>query len=141
MSEKTNVRTSEAFAIEVLRVSLDFNSQVVSIATSELAGEPSGKNRTHQRGVVQNLQILGQQYSRRLDFFYDERERELRGEVAANGFSKEDTKAMRRTIAILDDLMQKNPNPETAAASNLLDLMLREEPTAEARPATKKETK
>ena len=134
MSEKTNVRTSEAFAIEVLRVSLDFNSQVVSIATSELAGEPSGKNRTHQKGVVANLQTLGQQYSRRLDFFYEERERELRGEVAANGFSKEDTKAMRRTIAILDDVMQRNPNPEAAAASNLLELMLRsDEPKTEAK--------
>ena len=117
-------RTNAEFVAELLRLSIDFNSQIMTIATSELAGEPSGKNRTHQRQVIGNLQTLGEQYSRKLDFHFDERERELRGEQPAEGYSKEDTKAMRRTIAILDAVMNTTPNKETADASNLLELML-----------------
>lgn len=124
MSETTKIRSNEAFSMDVLRVSLDFNSQVLSIATSELAGEPSGKNKTHQKNVIANLQQLGQQYSRRLDYFYDEREAELRGEEPAEGYNKEDTKAIRRTIVILDEIMKTNPSKEYADASNLLSLML-----------------
>lgn len=133
MSQST--KNNQEFLIEVLKLSVDFNSQVMSILSVELAGDQSGKNRTHQKKQMENLQLLGSAYSRNLGILYDNRDKELRGEEVDSSVDDETKKAVRTTIAFLDEKMKTDPNRELADASNFLELMLRNDEV----PAEKKE--
>ena len=118
------IRTNQVFVTEVLKVALDFNSQIISVATVEIAGEQSGRNRTHQRKVLSDLQMLGHTYSRNLEQMYQAREAELRGEDAKNELSDDTRSAIRKTIEILDAKMNVSPNRELADTSNYLETLL-----------------
>lgn len=125
MSTETKPRTNQEFTMELLVAALDFNSQIVTRATAELAGEPSSKNKTHQKQVVSELQMLGSNYVGKLNNMFDRREQELRGDDAVAGFSKDDAGAIRRVMGILDQIMESSPNRETADAHNYLEMVLR----------------
>lgn len=143
MSTETTTRSNEEFMMEILRFALDFNSQIVSVATVEILGDNSARNRTHQKKVLSDIQVLGQNYGRKLDTMYDKREQELRGDEATAGFSKDDASAIRRVMGILDEIMASNPNRETADAHNYLEMILRtsDEPKDNINEAIEKGTK
>ena len=121
------IRTNQEFMQEVLRQALDFNSQVISLAAVELAGDPSGRNRTHQRKTRGDLQILGHQYSQRLEALYQARDAELRDDDAKDELSDDTRSAIRKTLAILNSRMEKHPGRELADTCNYLQMVLEED--------------
>lgn len=120
----SEIRTNQVFVTEVLKTAIDFNSQIISVATVELAGEQSGRNRTHQRKVLSDLQILGHNYNRNLEAMYQQREAELRGEDAKNELSDDLRSTIRKTVEFLDSKMKIAPNRELADTSNYLETLL-----------------
>lgn len=124
MSTETTLKSNEEFFTEVLKAALDFNSQIVSKATVEIAGDPSARNRTRQRKVLGDIQTLGNQYNYTLNRMFEAREKELKGEDVGSEFDEETRIAIRKTIAVLDLKMNAAPNQELANATNFLELML-----------------
>lgn len=118
-------KTNQEFLIEVVKASIDFNSQIQSHLLVELAGDQSGKNRTHQKKVLSDVQQLGMAYGRNLEQMYANREKELRGEALTTSYDEETARAIRTTIDVLDKKMQVEGNRELADVSNYLEVLLR----------------
>lgn len=118
------IKTNEEFMIEVLKAALDFNSQIVTVATAEISGDQSGRNRTHQKKVLSNLHMLGTSYNRTLEQLYQARESELRDDGVTPEISDDIRSAVRKTIELLDSKMEDKPNRELADVSNFLEAML-----------------
>lgn len=120
-------KTNQEFLLEVIKASVDFNSNVLSVLTVEIAGDQSGKNRTHQKKVLQDLRVLGYHYSANLDAMYTAQETRLNGSESDAKLNEGQLSHLEKTKAFLDARMGKNPNRELADVANYLHELIRKE--------------
>lgn len=119
-------QTNQEFLLDVIREAVDFNTQIMSLLTHEVAGDQSGKTRTHQKKMLADIQILGHNYNYRLESMSQSRENELRDAEALNGLTDDLRGAIRRVQALLDERMRTNPNQELASVANYLQAIIEE---------------
>lgn len=124
-------KTNQEFLLEVVKAAVDFNSNVLSIMTVELAGDQSGKNRTHRKKVLEDLRNMGYVYSANLDAMYTSRQTAIAGPLGHVEGDSDTMTALRKTKAFLDLRMASQPNRETADAANYLQDLIETEQTTE----------
>jgi len=120
-------KTNQEFLLEVVKTAVDFNSNVMSILAVEISGDQSGRNRTHQKRVLANLQGMGYHYSASLDAMYTAHETRLNGSESDAKLNEGQVSHLAKTKAFLDARMGTKPNKELAAAANYLADLLEEE--------------
>lgn len=120
-------KTNQEFLLEVVKTSIDFNSNVLSVLAHEIAGDQSGKNRTHQKKTLQQLQTMGYHYSANLDAMYNAQEARLNGSESDAKLNEGQVSHLAKTKAFLDARMGNKPNKELAAVANYLADILEEE--------------
>lgn len=117
-------QTNEEFLLDVLRLSIDHNSQVMSIASAELAGDPSGRNKTRQKKVIGDLQMIGSNYAATLDMMYNQREHEQRLSNIKSKYDPETEKALRRVLSTLESSLSSKPDQQLVDTANYIEMML-----------------
>lgn len=120
-------KTNQEFLLEVVKTSIDFNSNVLSVLTVEISGDQSGKNRTHQKKVLEDLRNMGYVYSANLDAMYNAHQTRVDGPRSYDDIKDESISHLEKTRAFLDARMAKNPNSQLATAVNYLADLLDEE--------------